>query len=479
MAEVVTPNFDQQRDPRMQLARLVAAQGENVFSYPTPTPMAALAKALTIGLGGATQAWVGNEMQREKESDQATMRDAALAATTGVKGWTDPDGNLPPIQGRAPGIEAMTSVMAQNPRLAGQAASITLNQALAQQKAKLDLANKLAENGMAIGPNGTIVPIPGFGKTKGDIAGETKAGEISGSTPAMVAQETARTANAVAQERAVGPARTANAVAQARALQPIEVETDAQKQANKAKDPPTGYQAVPATPAAPGAQPGAPAALQPVPGGPADPKRPEKVAEVEKGYRAEFKPVVDSAVELTRQFNIIKSAVARGDGPGDMATITAFNKMLDEGAVVREADVALTLKAQSVTERVETWLKNKASGDLMPPELRKAITELTTEIYTKTNDVYRSRVMPYADVAIKQGASFDNIIPPDVQKAIGWSAPGTKPTGGTTTPPPGAPTVGSVVQDATGLRDGTTATKDGKPFIVQGGKWVPDGSVQQ
>lgn len=159
----------------------------------------------------------------------------------------------------------------------------------------------------------------------------------------------------------------------------------------------------------------------PIPGGPADPRNIGNIQKLEKSWRDEFKKPIEQATDLTTQIGTIRNAAQRGDGTGDIAAITSFNKLLDPGAVVREADVALTLQAQGLADQLQVWMKNKQEGDILPPELRQRLLALSENIYATSNNVLKSRVLPYAEVITGQGAKFDNVIPARLQRSLGWT----------------------------------------------------------
>jgi hypothetical protein len=155
----------------------------------------------------------------------------------------------------------------------------------------------------------------------------------------------------------------------------------------------------------------------------------------ERDWRQEFKEPLKQATELTSQVGIIRNAAKVGNGTADTALITAFNKLLDPGAVVREADVALTRAAQSTMEQLNTWYANKAEGDILPEQLRQRISELTEQIYQTSNSVLRDRVLTYREAAESEGANWDRIVPPKLRTSLGWddkpvappAQPGAKP----------------------------------------------------
>lgn len=176
-------------------------------------------------------------------------------------------------------------------------------------------------------------------------------------------------------------------------------------------------------PAPPGAPPGAIASM------------PKPASDGERRWREELKGPINQAADLVTQNNIIKTSLSKGDGTGDIAAIVAFNKLLDPGAVVREADVQLTLAAQGLADRIAVWAQNKREGDILPPALRQKMGELSDQIYKVSSETIKSRVMPFQPVIEGQGGVFGNVVPEDMQRALGWIAP-TQPDPGAWRPVP-------------------------------------------
>jgi hypothetical protein len=152
----------------------------------------------------------------------------------------------------------------------------------------------------------------------------------------------------------------------------------------------------------------------------AAPKPGEGVGKIERDWREELKEPIKQARELTSQVGIIRNAAKVGNGTADTALIIAFNKMLDPGAVVREADVALTRQAQSTMEQVNTWMANKTEGDILPEQLRQRISDLTEQIYQTSNSVLKDTVLTRREAAEAEGANWDHIMPPKMRTSLGW-----------------------------------------------------------
>lgn len=203
-------------------------------------------------------------------------------------------------------------------------------------------------------------------------------------------------------------------------------------------------------------------------------EKPRDVTEMERNWRTDFKEPIKQATELSSQIGIIKNATARGDGTGDIAAITAFNKLLDPGAVVREADVALTMKAQGLAEQLQTWMANKQSGDVLPPELRTRMAEMADQVYQTSNAILKDRVMPYRDVIEGDGGKFDRVLPPTLVKRFNWGdqpevPPRTTQTAAAAPKPAATKPAGATPTFATPDDPGLAALPSGSVFLDPNG----------
>jgi hypothetical protein len=141
------------------------------------------------------------------------------------------------------------------------------------------------------------------------------------------------------------------------------------------------------------------------------------------------KPYIDSAINMSKQVSQVNTALDEGNGTGDIAAIVAFNKLLDEGAVVRESDVALTLSAQSLTQQLSAWAQNKKEGEIMPPALRDKLRATTKAFYEAGNKYSKAKVGGYKNLAKGSEVDFSQIVSPELEQLLGWTAaPSSAPT---------------------------------------------------
>jgi hypothetical protein len=91
---------------------------------------------------------------------------------------------------------------------------------------------------------------------------------------------------------------------------------------------------------------------------------PTKTFEQEEKLRKEFQGRTKVYGELGTTFNNIKSSAEAKNGPGDIALITGFMKMLDPGSVVRETEFATARDTAGLYERLLNTSQKLQSGQL-------------------------------------------------------------------------------------------------------------------
>jgi hypothetical protein len=91
---------------------------------------------------------------------------------------------------------------------------------------------------------------------------------------------------------------------------------------------------------------------------------PAKTFEQEEKLRKEFQGRTKVYGELGATYNNIKSSSEAKNGPGDIALITGFMKMLDPGSVVRETEFATARDTAGLYERLLNTSQKLQSGQL-------------------------------------------------------------------------------------------------------------------
>jgi len=101
----------------------------------------------------------------------------------------------------------------------------------------------------------------------------------------------------------------------------------------------------------------------------------------EEKIRKEFQSRTKVYGELGATFNNIKSSAQAKNGPGDVALITGFMKMLDPGSVVRETEFATARDTAGLYQQLANSLTKAKSGQFLSDGQRKQFTALATQYY--------------------------------------------------------------------------------------------------
>lgn len=506
--------------PRQAMAQALLQQGAS--RAPVSSPLEGIARMLQAGVGG----WLGGqERQAQKDAlaealkaleDPSVPESGRAKAAYAAYAAKNPDAPNPfeaTMLAQAVPKERFVEVkndkgqvIGQRSTLSGKLEPFKLDSISPGQKSLNLFGEVVADggvklpDGMVQNPDGSISTVPNFTNALKEIkqaeAGGSAQGKadvdlvmnpriIAGETPAKAAQAGAVTG---AQEAAALPYVAPKAAAQQSGsiqgqlapvptaegprpgVQVLQERTQVgQRQGQNAVTvAPPGFRmeedqmvAVPGGPEDPATIRSAAAARE---SGTQDGQGGKSANEASRKWREELKKPVEQAADLVNQRNIIRTSLSRADGTGDIAAIVGFNKLLDPGAVVREADVALTLQAQSLSDRLKIWMDNKREGDILPPELRAKMGALADQIYKTSADTIKSRVLPFKGVMEKQGVSFDDVMPAGLQEGLGWID--AKPTDPTQTAAPQLPTISN---DAAG-RQAFDKLRPGDPYIGPDGK---------
>lgn len=108
---------------------------------------------------------------------------------------------------------------------------------------------------------------------------------------------------------------------------------------------------------------------------------PAKSFEQEEKLRKEFQGRTKIYGELGTTYQNMKSSADAKTGPGDIALITGFMKMLDPGSVVRETEFATARDTAGLYERLQNQAQKLQSGQLftLDSKQRKEYTDLAKQ----------------------------------------------------------------------------------------------------
>ena len=104
---------------------------------------------------------------------------------------------------------------------------------------------------------------------------------------------------------------------------------------------------------------------------------PEKTFAQEEKIRKEWQGRSKMYSELQGTFNTLQASAQSANGPGDIALITGFMKMLDPGSVVRETEFATARDTAGLFTQLQNRLEKAKNGQLLSPQQRKEYVALS------------------------------------------------------------------------------------------------------
>ena len=104
---------------------------------------------------------------------------------------------------------------------------------------------------------------------------------------------------------------------------------------------------------------------------------PVKSFEHEEKLRKEFQNRTKMYNELQGTFSTLKASSESANGPGDIALITGFMKMLDPGSVVRETEFATARDTAGLFTQLQNRLEKAQNGQLLSPQQRSEYVALS------------------------------------------------------------------------------------------------------
>lgn len=104
---------------------------------------------------------------------------------------------------------------------------------------------------------------------------------------------------------------------------------------------------------------------------------PEKTFAQEEKIRKEWQGRSKMYNELQGTFNTLQASAKSANGPGDIALITGFMKMLDPGSVVRETEFATARDTAGLFTQLQNRLEKAQNGQLLSPTQRSEYVALS------------------------------------------------------------------------------------------------------
>jgi hypothetical protein len=169
--------------------------------------------------------------------------------------------------------------------------------------------------------------------------------------------------------------------------------------------------------------------LEALKAGVGDPK--EKFNQEEK-IRKEYQGRTKVYGELGSTFSNIQSSANAKSGPGDIALITGFMKMLDPGSVVRETEFATARDTAGLYTRLENSLKKAESGQFLQPFQRQEFVNLAKQYYESAQKKAEQEKKDLGIVVKNYKLNPENVFGAEAAPATPSSLPASATVGGKT-----------------------------------------------
>lgn len=153
---------------------------------------------------------------------------------------------------------------------------------------------------------------------------------------------------------------------------------------------------------------------------------PKKGYENEQGIRKEYdsQDNVKNYTKVRDSYEKIRTAAATDSGPGDLALIFNYMKMLDPGSVVREGEFATAQNSGGVSETVRNYYNAVISGERLSPELRAQFVKSAEQIYGETAANLSDTNTRFGGIATQWGVDPSRVtVTPEKYEPIDMSDP--------------------------------------------------------
>lgn len=161
---------------------------------------------------------------------------------------------------------------------------------------------------------------------------------------------------------------------------------------------------------------------------------PAKTFEQEEKLRKEFQGRTKVYGELGTTYSNMKSSADAKTGPGDIALITGFMKMLDPGSVVRETEFATARDTAGLYERLQNQAQKLQSGQLftLDSKQRKEYTDLAKQYLDSAQKKAVDDKKALSVVVKNYRLNPDNVFGPETAEAPPAPSPNSVTVGGKT-----------------------------------------------
>jgi len=151
---------------------------------------------------------------------------------------------------------------------------------------------------------------------------------------------------------------------------------------------------------------------------------PNKRADLEQKLGDKYYARTKNYQDVFDSYQTLQASGKEGTGPGDLALITSFMKMLDPGSVVRETEFANARDTAGFYNNLKNMADKWTTGSFLQPKDRTKFLKLAAE-YMKAAEKKEDNVRKQIQTAIKNyGLNEVNVLPEKMQGKTSESPPG-------------------------------------------------------
>jgi len=147
----------------------------------------------------------------------------------------------------------------------------------------------------------------------------------------------------------------------------------------------------------------------------------ENVMKIGAAFKGE--PIYKEYQGMQTAFNQVNTALNQETPIGDLAGATKMMKLMDEGSVVRETELALAMAAAGRMDLLKNYLNQAMTGQKLTPRQRIEFKALSNELYAAAGQAYNNKrseymgfgnayQLPNLDTALGAPATVPSIVKP-------------------------------------------------------------------
>ena len=145
---------------------------------------------------------------------------------------------------------------------------------------------------------------------------------------------------------------------------------------------------------------------------------PEKKFEFEKGIRKEYNDVSKVVNGSKLNHKKMELSAKDGSGAGDVALITTFMKILDEGSTVREAEFDAAKDTAGLMATLENWLNKLQGGEFLKDSQRKTFVNLAGKYVKAAEQGLSTHKKGFKNLINDYGLEQKNIFGMDAEQDV-------------------------------------------------------------